>query len=70
VDRVLVVDCSAQTQISRVMARSGLKAEEVERIIAAQSSREKRLAMADWVILNDGLSLDELRGRVQALPLD
>ncbi len=70
VDRVLVVDCSAQTQISRVMARSGLKAEEVERIIAAQSSREKRLAMADWVILNDGLSLDELRGRVQDLPLD
>lgn len=70
VDRVLVVDCSAQTQISRVMARSGLKAEEVERIIAAQTSREKRLAIADWVILNDGLSLDELRGRVHALPLD
>lgn len=70
VDRVLVVDCSAQTQISRVMARSGLKAEEVERIIAAQTSREKRLAIADWVILNDGLSLDELRGRVYALPLD
>ena len=70
VDRVLVVDCSAQTQISRVMARSGLKAEDVERIIAAQTSREKRLAMADWVILNDGLSLDELRGRVHALPLD
>ena len=70
VDRVLVVDCSAQTQISRVMARSGLKAEDVERIIAAQTSREKRLAIADWVILNDGLSLDELRGRVHALPLD
>ncbi|MEY2621086.1 MAG: Dephospho-CoA kinase [Pseudomonadota bacterium] len=69
VDRVLVVDCSAQTQISRVMARNGLKAEEVARIIAAQTSREKRLAIADWVIVNDGLSLDELRRQVNALPL-
>ncbi len=69
VDKVLVVDCSAQTQVARVMARSGLSAEEVQRIIAAQTSREKRLAIADWVIVNDGLTLDDLRAQVQALPL-
>ena len=69
VDKVLVVDCDPETQVQRVVARNGLSADEVRRIIAAQSSREKRLAIADWVILNDGLSLDELREKVNALPL-
>ncbi len=69
VDKVLVVDCSPETQVRRVVARSGLGADEVCRIIAAQTSREKRLAIADWVIVNDGLSLDELRDQVNALPL-
>jgi dephospho-CoA kinase len=69
VDKVLVVDCSAETQVARVVARSGLSAEEVRRIIAAQTSRERRLAIADWVIVNDGLTLSELRAQVQALPL-
>ncbi len=69
VDKVLVVDCPAQTQVARVMARSGLSAEEVHRIIAAQTPRERRLAIADWVIVNDGLSLEALRARVEALPL-
>jgi dephospho-CoA kinase len=69
VDKVLVVDCTPETQVQRVVTRNGLSADEVRRIIAAQSSREKRLAIADWVILNDGLSLDELREKVNALPL-
>ena len=69
VDRVLVIDCSPETQIERVMARNAMSAEEVRRIIAAQTRREQRLAIADWVILNDGLSLDGLREQVKALPL-
>ena len=64
VDRVLVVDCSPQTQVDRVVARAGLKSEEVLAIIAAQASRAQRLAAADFVICNEGLSLDQLRDKV------
>ncbi len=64
VDRILVVDCSAATQIERVMARNGWPREQVERVIALQASREQRCAVADAVILNDGLSLDALQARV------
>ncbi len=69
VDKVLVIDCDPETQVQRVVARNGLSAEEVRRIIAAQTSRDKRLAIADWVIVNDGLSLEALREKVNALPL-
>jgi dephospho-CoA kinase len=64
VDRVLVVDCSPQTQVDRVVARNGLKAQEVRAIIAVQASRAQRLAAADLVICNEGLSLDQLRDKV------
>ena len=66
-DRVLVVDCSPETQVSRVMARSGLSRDEVLRIIQAQASRQARLAAADWVIVNEDISLSELEREVQAL---
>ena len=41
-DRVLVIDCELETQISRVMARSNLTREQVLAIIATQASREER----------------------------
>lgn len=69
VDRVMVVDCDVPTQKQRVMARSGLSAEEVERIVAQQATRAQRLACADLVVLNQDLSfdgLDELIGQVAA----
>lgn len=66
VDRVLVVDCPVELQVARVSARSGLSEEEVRRIIAAQVSREARLAAADDVIDNSG-SLEALRSQVQQL---
>lgn len=53
-DRVLVVDCPVELQRSRVRARSALPADEIDRIIAAQASREARLAAADDVIDNSG----------------
>lgn len=68
-DRVVVVDCPEQTQIERVMARSGLTRAEAEARVAAQASRVERLAAADVVITNDG-TLDSLRREVErAWPL-
>jgi dephospho-CoA kinase len=67
VDRVLVVDCDEATQVSRVMARNGWPAETVQRVMAQQASRAQRRAVADAVILNDGLSLEDLRRQVEAL---
>ena len=69
VDRVLVVDCSEATQIQRVMARNGLSRETIQSIIAAQASRTQKLAAADWVIDNDGISLEALRVEVESLPI-
>ena len=65
VDRVMVVDCEPETQVARVTARSGLAADEVRAIIAAQAPRALRLAAADVVICNDGLGLDALRNEVE-----
>ena len=68
-DRVIVVDCDTETHTQRVMARSGLSAEEVKRIVAQQASRAQRLACADLVVVNQGLSfdnLDSLIGQVAA----
>lgn len=68
VDRICVVDCDRSTQIARVQARSGLTLETIERIMAAQATREERLAVADDVVLNDGnTSLDELERRARSL---
>lgn len=70
VDRVIVVDCEADTQKQRVMARSGLAAEEIDRIIALQATRTQRLACADVVIFNEALSLAELEGKVAQVAAD
>jgi dephospho-CoA kinase len=53
-DRVAVVDCSTATQVRRVMARNGIDAQAVQRILDAQAGRAERLAAADDVIDNDG----------------
>jgi dephospho-CoA kinase len=66
VQRVLVVDCSKEDQITRTRARSGMEPAEVEAIIAAQISREKRLEAADDILENKGLP-EDLRPAVQAL---
>ena len=70
VDRVVVVDCDVETQKQRVMARSGLSAEEVERIVAQQASRAQRLACADLVVFNQGISFDELDTLVSQVAAD
>lgn len=65
-DRVLVVDCPVEQQRVRAMARSGLTADEADRIIAAQATRAQRLAAADDVIDNSGPA-QTLPARVDAL---
>ena len=66
VTRVLAIDCSEETQVARVMTRSGLSAEQVRAIMAAQVTRAQRLAAADDVVNNDE-GLDELRPQVERL---
>lgn len=66
VDRVLVIDCSESTQISRVKQRDQLSDDTISSIISAQCSRAFRLEHADEVITNEG-SLEDLELHVQAL---
>lgn len=65
-DRILVIDCPREVQIERVMHRSRLERPQVEAILAAQASREARLALADDVIDNGGAP-EDLAGPVQRL---
>lgn len=67
VDHVLVVDCTPEVQISRVMARSHLTRHDVENIMSSQAGRELRLGAADTVIYNVGLSLTDLAGELRQI---
>lgn len=66
VQRSLVVDVPPDVQIARVTARDKNTPEQVRAIMAAQPTREQRLAYADDVIVNDG-SLRELEQAVDRL---
>lgn len=66
VDRVLVVDCSEETQLRRLQARDGATRAQAEAILAAQATRAARLAAADDVITNEG-DLSALRDQVEQL---
>ncbi len=52
-NRILVIDCDVQTQVERVMKRSGLTTQEAHAIIGSQASREARKAIANEVIVNE-----------------
>lgn len=67
VDKVLVVDCREATQVARVMRRSGWTEETVQRVIAQQATRAARRAIADAVIFNEGLTLEQLDTQVHRL---
>jgi dephospho-CoA kinase len=57
-DLCVVVDVDRQTQLARLMARGPMSREEAESRIAAQATREQRLAAADIVIPNVGTLTD------------
>lgn len=66
VSRVLVIDCDETLQIARTMKRSAMTAAEVRAIMAAQISRDARLAAADDVLVNNS-DLEALRRGALAL---
>lgn len=62
-DAVLVVDVPVEVQVERLVRDRGWTEEEARSRIAAQATREERLAIATHVIDNAG-TLDDLRRRV------
>jgi len=62
-DAVVVVDVPVEVQVERMTALRGMSAEEAASRVAAQATREQRLAAATHVIDNTG-TLDDLRRRV------
>lgn len=66
IDRIVVVDVAPETQVARLLARDGGTREQAQRILAAQASREARLAIADDVLDNDGTP-DDLAQKVAHL---
>ena len=65
-DLCVVVDLDRETQLQRLQQRNDLSRDEAEARLAAQASREERLAAADCVLDNGG-SRDDLREAVAAL---
>ena len=63
INRSLVIDSDTVTQIDRASKRDGASKSQIEKIIAAQMSRETRNQLADDIISNNG-SLDELKQKV------
>ena len=65
-DRIVVVDVSRETQLSRLLKRDGVTLESAERTLTAQATREERQAIADYLINNEG-SLEALHSQVDSL---
>ena len=65
-NKVLVVDVPVETQIERTLKRDDVSLEQVQSIIKAQISRDKRLELADEVIVNDK-SFEDLQRAVSKL---
>jgi dephospho-CoA kinase len=63
---IVAVDCAEETQLERVMRRSGLSQNEVQAIMSTQVPRQKRLLLADHVIDNQGPK-EKLKEHVAAL---
>lgn len=66
VTRILVVDAPRNVQLQRLLQRDGSSRDQAERILAAQATREQRLAIADDVIDNSG-SIEALSSQVREL---
>lgn len=64
--QIAVVDVPVEVQLARLLARDGIDEALARGMIAAQATREQRLAIADDVIANDG-PLDALDAQVAKL---
>jgi dephospho-CoA kinase len=71
-DLVIVVDVPADTQLERLTGQRGMAEDQARARMAAQATREQRLAVADIVIDNSGSRedldrrVDEVWGELQA----
>jgi dephospho-CoA kinase len=59
-DKVIVIDSSYEAQVSRLMNRNNYNRMQAKKRVAAQATREERLAVADYVIDNEGSIADTL----------
>jgi dephospho-CoA kinase len=57
VDKVIMVSAPSETRIERVMKRDNVTRAEVEARMANQWPDEKKIALSDFVIVNDGNQL-------------
>jgi dephospho-CoA kinase len=64
--RILVVDVPVDVQRERLTRRDGIDTALADKMIAAQATREQRLAIADDILVNTG-SLEDLQQHVAAL---
>jgi dephospho-CoA kinase len=65
-DRILVIDAPQELQYQRVAARDAVTTSEIDAILATQASREKRLDVADDVVVNDS-DLEQLHNEIERL---
>jgi len=68
-DLVIVVDVPPEVQVDRLVSQRGMAPDQARARLAAQASREQRLALADLVIDNSG-SLEDLDRRVEEVWAD
>lgn len=54
VDRILLIDAPMELQVERLITRDRIGPALAGQMLAAQATREQRLARADDVVLNDG----------------
>ena len=62
-DRVIVVDVPPRVQLSRLVSVRGMAEEQARARMAAQATREQRLAIAD-IVIDNSTTLDDLDRRV------
>ncbi len=65
-DVVVVVDAAEQTQLRRLVGERGMPDQDARARMAAQATRQERVAVADVVVDNDG-SWEDLEGQVERL---
>ena len=62
-NRILVIDCDEDIQISRAVTRDGASEEDIKKIINSQATKQERLSIADDVI-NNNSSIEKLSEKV------
>ena len=65
-ERTLLIDADVELQIARASQRDGQNVEQIQKIIAAQMSREDKCRKADDIVVNDG-DLQHLYQQLQPL---